>query len=384
MSDIQDKETFADLPILGELRERLLHEFESRSSSRTGDAPHGLRRRVRLLAVLVAAAILTGSATAAVVTLFKGEPPFAAGAVILAHGRGPEGERYELAVASSGCPGWVRLELRSTTGSSSGGCGEPLSKTILPRVFGAYAGKKWEELEGTVSSAVHSVRVLIAGGGSFTALVHPIPASIAKGAGAFILFANRSIEHAVAFQSLDANGRILASGQPPSAGFSHPAVSLAPGVVVVARGRTSHGAPFAITMQRIRFLGKQDLCITEKPNGNQECPSYPVGGGAPVFLLGTAGGSCPVSHHGLLAGLLLRPGLTAWLKTSSRIYELRRTLVPAELGVPGGLFYGTLTRGPAKLMVRDRHGASVYTRRIAGTTPRTICGKHGPSVAPKH
>jgi hypothetical protein len=381
VSEMQDEETFADLPILGELRERLRHEFEPRSS---GAVPRGLRRRVRLLTVLAAVAILTGSAAEAVVTLFKGEPPFAPGAVILTQGQGPDGEHYELAVAASKCPGWVRLELRSTTGSSSGGCGEPLSKTVLPRVFGAYAGKEWEEMEGTVSSAAHSVRVLIAGGGSFTALVHPIPASIAKGAGAFILFANRSIEHAVALQSLDANGRVLASGPPPSTGFSHPAVSLPPGVVTVAHGRTSRGVPFTITMQRIRFLGKQDLCITEKPKGNQECPSYPLGSGAPAVLLGTAEGSCPVPHHGLLAGLLLRPGLTAWLKTPSRTYELEHATVPASLSVPGGIFYGALTRKPVELILRDRHGASVYMRAIPGTTPRMICGENGPAIAPKH
>jgi hypothetical protein len=374
MSHPREQDAFEDLPILGELRQRLAHEFESRSSPRALTAPRWRRRQIRLASALAGIAILTGTATAAVVSLFGGEPPFAPGAVVLARGQGPDGAHYELAVAASRCPGWVRLELRSTTGSSSGGCGEPLSRTLHPRVFGAYGGREWEEMEGTVSSAAHSVRVLIAGGGSFTALVHRIPASIAKGAGAFVLFANRSIAHALAFQSLAADGRVLASGPPPSDGFSHPVIGLAPGVLTIARGRTPHGTPFEITLQRIRFLGKTHLCVSEKPDGNEECPSYPIGKGAPVFLAGTAEGSCPTPRHELLAGLLLDPGLTAWLKTPARTYELEHATVPSRLRVPGGIFYGIITRRPAELVIRDRHGALVYRRPILSSASAGTCG----------
>jgi hypothetical protein len=378
---MQDRDRFEDLPILGELRERLRSQFESRSSPRSIVLRRWLHGHLRLVTVLLGVALATGSATAAVVRLFEGEPPFSPGAVILARGHGPDGSNYELAVAASKCPGWVHVELRSSTGYSYGGCGEPLRATLIPRVISSGSGGNWESVEGTVSSRAHNVRVLLAAGGSITAPVYRIPRDIAKDAGLFYFFANHSIEHALKFQSLDGHGRVLASGPPPPDGFSHPVMSLTPGIVTVARGRTPHGTRFEIELQRIRFLGKKDLCVSEKPQGNMQCPPYPVRGTAPVFLLQGGEGSCFPPRYQLLAGLLLRRGLTAWIQTPGRSEKLKTASVPAVFRVSGGVFYGVLTRAPAKLVVRNRRGARVYSTSVSGELPAGACGGLDPSTS---
>jgi hypothetical protein len=368
MSDAPDQQRFTDLPILAELRERLQADV----GRQTRGGPSALRRwlpgHVRLAAVLVAAVVVMASTAAAVVTLFPGEPPLPPGAVILAQVRGPEGGSYELAVAASRCPGWVHVELRSTNGYTSGGCGQPIRATLIPRVFSGGGGERWAQFEGTVSAAAHTVRVVLAGGGSITAPVYPIPARIVKGAGLFLLFADRSIEHAVSFQSLDAQGRVLATGPPPPDAFSHPVLSLPPGIVTVAHGRTPHGTPFAITLQRIRFLGGTDLCLSERPQGNMQCPPYPLGRSAPVFVLSGGEGSCRPPRYELLAGLLLRAGLTPWLRTKRHTSRVETVAVPAIFGVPGGVFHAFLTDGPASLIVRDRRGATVYSTPVSRTS----------------
>jgi hypothetical protein len=375
-----NEETFADLPILGELRERLQREFEPRRS-RVRTAPRRwLGAHVRLVAAVAGVAVVTGSAAAAVVTLFPGEPPLSPGAVVLARGRGPDGSNYEIAVAASGCPGWVHVETRSSNGYNDGGCGQRVQQTLLPRVFSAASGRQWEQLQGTVSSRAHSVRVLLTGGGSITAPVYPIPAKITSGAGVFLLFANRSIEHAKSFQSLDASGRVLASGPPPGDAFSHPVTSLPPGVVTVAHGRTPHGTPFAIRLQRIRFLGKLDLCLSEKPQGNSQCPPFPVSRAVPVFLLQGGEGSCLPPRYQVLAGLLLHPGLTAFLHSADGTETLKLASVPAAFHV-AGVFYGVLTRGPAELLIRDRDGRSVYSHWILGTAASRHCSGLNPETS---
>jgi hypothetical protein len=381
MSGMHDEASFADLPILGELRDQLQLEFESRLARQAPAPRRWLPRHIRIATALAGAAVLTGSATAAVVTLFGDEPPLSPGAVILARGQGPNGSSYELAVAPSKCPGWVRVEKRSSTGYSYGGCGQPLHVTLAPRVSSGDGGADWEELEGTVSSAAHSVRVVLAGGGSITAPVYPIPANIAKGAGVFLLFADRSIEHALRFQSLDAQGRVLASGPPPPDSFSHPVTSLAPGVLTVARGRTPHGTPFEIGLQRIRFMGKLNLCLSEMPQGNSQCPPYPVRERTPIFLLQAGEGSCLPPRYQLLAGLLLRPGLTAWLHTPGRMKQLKLAAVPSSFRVPGGVFYGILTRGPARLVIRNQHGVSVYSTSVLRPAETSSCSGLDPATS---
>jgi hypothetical protein len=101
----------------------------------------------------------------------------------------------------------------------------------------------------------------------------------------------------------------------------------------------------------------------------------------PVFILGSGEGSCLPPRYELLAGLLLRPGLSAWLQTPARTKMLKSFTVPSTFRAPSGLFYAVLTKGPATLVIRNEHGEDVYSASVLQPLPADNCDGLDPATS---
>jgi hypothetical protein len=177
----------------------------------------------------------------------------------------------------------------------------------------------------------------------------------------------------------------------PVAARSYPVFQLPPGHVTLAQARTPQG-PVAIALHRIRYFGHVSLCVSEtdaKGGGEQSCANYPIGpksnqniGNSPVWWASNLLTICAKPHFQVVSGVILRPRITAWLRTPAGMSRMPTAAVPKAFGVAGGLVYATITTAPDSVTLRDATGKTVYQAPVEPLTsfPRSGCGR-GPAGA---
>jgi len=173
-----------------------------------------------------------------------------------------------------------------------------------------------------------------------------------------------------------ASGRDAAIGGVEDA----PVTQLPPGLVILAHVYTPQGV-IELGLHRIRYLGKVRLCLNEAdqpgfPSGGPEtCANYPVGpssgqgiGQTHLFLGPPYGGICSRKQFLLVAGVVLRAGLTGWVQAGDlKAERMQAAAVPKAFGVAGPLVYAVI-RGwqPFAITLRDSTGKSVSHVSLAG------------------
>jgi hypothetical protein len=315
--------------------------------------------------------------------------------VLAANDHGPGGVNYTIGVASGGAPDCDPYLAVQTSGSSTGGgtryCALSFTaSSVIPTFTSAGCGPQTVEMYGSVSSRVNRLRFIAPDGQATTTRVLAVPPSIASGYGEILAIGpTRVLSADPVIESLAANGRVLASSHTlrgfGGCGKSYPVTQLAPGTVTVAHAHTPQG-PVAILLHRIRFLGHVSLCITQQPQGNEQCANYPLGpksnqniGNAPMWLMSGGRGSCRAPRFQVITGVMIHAGLSAWLRTSAGLSRLSTVTVPEVFGVPGPLFYAVL-EGPATIVLRNARGRTFYTRPAASPTPSYSCGGLNPDT----
>jgi len=163
----------------------------------------------------------------------------------------------------------------------------------------------------------------------------------------------------------------------PVAATSYPVVQLPPGHVTLAEARTPQG-PVAIALHRIRYFGHVSLCVSQtdaRGGGDQSCANYPIGpkshqniGTAPVWWAANLLMACSKPRFQVVSGVVLRPGITAWLRTPAGVSRMPTAAVPKAFGVAGGLVYATISTAPDSVTLRDANGKTVYAASVAPIT----------------
>jgi len=170
------------------------------------------------------------------------------------------------------------------------------------------------------------------------------------------------------------------------AATGYPVRQLPPGHVILAQAATPQGL-VAIDLHRIRYFGHVSLCVRETaPNGSSEsqsCANYPVGprsnqdiGNSPVWWAGDYIDPCAKPLVQTIAGVVLHPGLTAWLHVAGRVSRMPAAAVPGAFDVSGPLLYAVLgVAKPAFVTLRDGAGRTVYRAPVAslGNVPSDDC-----------
>lgn len=169
------------------------------------------------------------------------------------------------------------------------------------------------------------------------------------------------------------------------AATGYPVTQLPPGYVTLAQVPTPQGF-VAIQMHRIRYVGHVSLCVREGvANGSesQSCANYPLGprsnqgiGDSPVWWAGDYVDICATPTVQVIAGVVLRPGLTGWLHISGGASRMPAASVPRAFGVAGPLLFATIPAGTqAHVTLQNAAGATVYTAPVAplGAIPRQAC-----------
>jgi len=160
---------------------------------------------------------------------------------------------------------------------------------------------------------------------------------------------------------------------------SGPVTQLAPGYVTLARVQTPQQGTVTIFILRIRYLGKVALCVRQTPHGqllhggSASCAHYPVGSNVSLEANGTfweTFGVAGCKPHppprivwGLWSAVVLRPGLTAWLRTPSGDVRIPEVPVPNAFHVTGPLIYAVLTK-PSTIVLRTSNGHTVGTTSV--------------------
>lgn len=185
-----------------------------------------------------------------------------------------------------------------------------------------------------------------------------------------------------------------ASSERKSRRLDPPAINLPPGVVTVARLRLPDGHPFRLTLQRIRFEGRQYVCLAVTE-------TFHIAPGKPEVSIASTGqceGPLPLPHKPLVAvmgdptackprpaqlvwGLALK-GVTVALRSRGREQVAVRRNIPANLHARGNVFFVWSRAAPDSLVARDPAGRAIETYVInARRTPvfATECKLHPPS-----
>lgn len=177
----------------------------------------------------------------------------------------------------------------------------------------------------------------------------------------------------------------------PVAASSYPVHQLPPGHITLAEARTPQG-PVSIGLHRIRYFGHVSLCVSEtdaRGGSEQSCANYPIGpksnqniGNSPVWWASNLLMICGKPHSQVVSGVILRPGITAWLRTPAGMSRMPTAAVPKAFGVAGGLVYATITTAPDSVTLRNATGETVYEAPVEPLTsfPRSGCAR-GPSGA---
>ena len=143
---------------------------------------------------------------------------------------------------------------------------------------------------------------------------------------------------------------------------------LPPGHVTIATVATRQG-PVVIVLHRIRYLGKVALCVSESNGGatGSSCANYPLGphsnqpiGNGPVWWT-TFIGACVRPPFQVISGVVLRAGLTAWLRSPSGLSRMPEASIPSAFGVRGRLIYALIASSPDTVTIRDSAGKAVYS-----------------------
>jgi hypothetical protein len=205
-------------------------------SLRRGDGRRGgfAWLTLALAAVPVAAVILvvlasrsspprseSGESTTSVVhRLFPtGGVSLPAGSVVIASGHSPVATPYILAAVPNKCPtrrgrAWAQLPIRLGYGGAfSGPCGDGLNLTTNPCPGGNWSNGE-NTFNSTVSTRVHTIRLITQNRQTINAPVYQLPTSVAHDVGEYLLFVpNRAIRRGGTLQSVASNGHVLQSKQ---------------------------------------------------------------------------------------------------------------------------------------------------------------------------
>jgi hypothetical protein len=154
---------------------------------------------------------------------------------------------------------------------------------------------------------------------------------------------------------------------------SHPVDQLPPGHITLATARTPSG-PVAIVLHRIRYFGHVSLCVSTtdvQGDTSQSCARYPIGpksnqaiGNSPVWWAGTHVDLCTRPRSEVVAGVLLRHGLTAWMRTPAGESHMPAAAIPKAFDVEGPLVYATFTAQPDRVTLRDGAGRVTYSAPV--------------------
>jgi len=166
------------------------------------------------------------------------------------------------------------------------------------------------------------------------------------------------------------------------AGVLHaPVKQLPPGLVILAQPKTPQGI-IKIGLHRIRFLGKTRLVLNEAtqpnfPSGGQATyATYPIrlggqGDGSvsgPIFMGPVEGGRCQSKQFLLVAGVVLRPGLVAWVRADGVLTRMQTASVPSAFRVAGPLIYAVVRGRPSMtLELRNAQGTEVFRVALGGS-----------------
>ena len=160
----------------------------------------------------------------------------------------------------------------------------------------------------------------------------------------------------------------VVAGLLATAARSAPVRQLAPGLVTLATVTTPQG-PVGISLHRIRYLGRDRLCLRETHGRTavQNCTNDPLGSqlhGAVVWWNADAD-LCAHSPYQVIAGVVIRSGLTATLHTPSHLAPMPTATVPRAFGVRGGLIYALIQATPASVTLVDAAGGTIYHGTVA-------------------
>jgi hypothetical protein len=176
------------------------------------------------------------------------------------------------------------------------------------------------------------------------------------------------------------------------AATGHPVHQLPPGHVILAQVATGQGL-VAIDLHRIRYFGHVSLCVRETASSgsaSQSCANYPVGprsnqgiGNSPVWWAGDYIDLCAKPLVQVVVGVVLHPGLTAWLHVAGRVSRMPSAPVPRAFGVTGPLLHATIAAATAAFVtLRNSAGSTVYRAPVASlaNVPSEAC-EHGATVS---
>lgn len=160
-------------------------------------------------------------------------------------------------------------------------------------------------------------------------------------------------------------GSPTGSVQRPSAPGG-PAINLPPGVVTVAQLREPDGAPFKLTLQRIRFEGRQYVClaVTQGADTSQQCKGpLPLPDRALVAVIGDP--SVCIPHPAQLVWGLALTNLNVAIRSGGRERVAARRSIPAGLRARGNVFYVWARSTTDSLVARNANGKVVETYPIS-------------------
>lgn len=155
-----------------------------------------------------------------------------------------------------------------------------------------------------------------------------------------------------------------------------PAINLPPGTITVARLRDPDGKPFRLTLQRIRFVGHNYLCLAVVQRGTgQSCENPLPLPDRPLVVFTNFPVVCKPHPAQLVWGLALSDVSVA-VRAGGRDERATRKSIPAALHVPGSLFYVWAGSASTDLVARSPAGRIVETLPINSKgvpTPAAIC-----------
>jgi hypothetical protein len=165
---------------------------------------------------------------------------------------------------------------------------------------------------------------------------------------------------------------------------SSPVINLPPGVVTVLQSSLPNGQPFRLTLQRIRFQGREYVCLAASESGGttQQCAPLPLPD-RPLVAVMSYPTVCSPRPAQLVWGLALTD-VTVALRVGGHDLTAARRSIPAALHARGNLFFIWARSAPDSLIARNRSGKVVATHPInSGSVPvfASYC-RHHPSLGP--
>ena len=148
-----------------------------------------------------------------------------------------------------------------------------------------------------------------------------------------------------------------------------PVKQLPPGLVTLASVPAPQGA-VAISVHRIRYLGKVRLCLRDTSatgGATQTCTNYPLGSqlrGAVVWWIAEFS-VCVTHRYQVIAGVVMRHGLTASLRTPAGTAPMPTAAIPPAFGVSGDLIYALIDTSPDTVTLHDTSGRTAYYGTVA-------------------